>query len=370
MIKEDVPQNTRGQTSEKDFREKKLEDFDDVFCDIINVLLFDGEHRVDEEELESGMPRSSYKIDGKFEEQERDVKKFWKRGQVRLAVYGMENQTGEDPDFIFRNFGYDGAEYRDQVRRRNEIRRKNTKLRKEGVDDSRLESVPDFYPVVTLVLYFGETHWKSSLNLKDHLKIPEGLEEYVTDYKVNLFEIAYLSEKQVSSFQSDFRFVAEYFVATRKKKEGVEPTFTIGLEHLKHVEEFIELMNAITNSDRFSRLPKLINERGENTMMTILFDEAEARGQARGEAIGQTRGEAIGEARGQARGEAIGEARGQARGEAIGQARGEVMGAIRIYATEMHLSPSEIVQKIMTRFSFEQEEAEQFVSSVLNQEKK
>jgi hypothetical protein len=61
---------------------------------------------------------------------------------------------------------------------------------------------------------------------------------------VNLFEIAYLSEKQVSSFQSDFRFVAEYFVATRKKKEGAEPTFTIGLEHLKHVEEFIELMRA------------------------------------------------------------------------------------------------------------------------------
>ena len=73
-------------------------------------------------------------------------------------------------------------------------------------------------------------------------------------------------------------------------------------------------------------------------MMTILFDEAEARGQARGEAIGQT--------------------------------RGEVMGAIRIYATEMHLSPSEIIQKIMTRFSLKQEEAEQFVSSVLNQEKK
>ena len=28
--------------AEKDFREKKLEDFDDVFADIINVLLFHG----------------------------------------------------------------------------------------------------------------------------------------------------------------------------------------------------------------------------------------------------------------------------------------------------------------------------------------
>jgi len=106
--------------AEKDFREKRLEDFDDVFADIINGLLFHGEKRVLENELESGMPRSAYKVEEKFEEQERDVRKFWKNGQVRLAVLGLENQTGEDPDFIFRDFGYDGAEYRDQVRRRNE----------------------------------------------------------------------------------------------------------------------------------------------------------------------------------------------------------------------------------------------------------
>ena len=286
--------------AEKDFREKRFEDFDDVFADIINVLLFNGSQRVEEDDLESGMPRSAYKIEDKFEEQERDVKKFWKSGQIRIAVFGFENQTGEEPDLIFRDFGYDGAEYRDQVRRRNEIRRRNTKALSEGKSSDELEPVPDFYPVVTLVLYFGDKHWKGSLNLKDHLKIPEGLEEYVSDYKANLFEIAYLSDNQVAAFKSDFRYVAEYFVASRKQKEGETPKFTITLEHLKHVEEFIELMNAITNSDRFSALPKLIRERGGDTMMTILFDEAEARGEARGKAIGET----IGEARGKAIGEA------------------------------------------------------------------
>ena len=49
--------------AEKDFREKRLEDFDDVFADIINVLLFNGEHRVNENDLESGMPRSGYKVE-------------------------------------------------------------------------------------------------------------------------------------------------------------------------------------------------------------------------------------------------------------------------------------------------------------------
>lgn len=41
--------------AEKDFREKLFEDFDDVFADIINGLIFNGEARIAENDLESGM---------------------------------------------------------------------------------------------------------------------------------------------------------------------------------------------------------------------------------------------------------------------------------------------------------------------------
>ena len=112
----------------------------------------------------------------------------------------------------------------------------------------------------------------------------EAQERYVADYRINLFEIAYLADEEVRRFKSDFRYVAEYFVANRKRKEGLTPEWNISLEHLKHVEEFIELMNAVTNSERFSELPKVLKERGGDSMFTILFDEAEARGEARGEA--------------------------------------------------------------------------------------
>ena len=315
--------------AEKDLREKRLEDFDDVFADIINGLIFHGQTRVDENDLESGMARSGYKIEEKFAEQERDVKKYWKSGQVRIAVFGLENQTVADEDYIFRDIGYDGAEYRDQVRRRSEIRRRNAKKLRENPDATDLELIPPFYPVVTLVLHFGDAHWKGSLNLKDHLVIPEGMEEYVSDYKANLFEIAFLSDEQVKSFKSDFRFVAEYFVASRRRKEGLEPKFDITLEHLKHVEEFVELMNAITNSTRFSALPKLLKERGDETMMTILFDEAEARGRAEG------------------------------------RAEGEIKGSISTYQ-EVGISPAEIIKRIMKKFSLKQSEAEQYVKTTLN----
>ena len=307
--------------AETDFREKKLEDFDDVFADIINGLLFQGEKRVLENELESTMLRSAYKIKDKFEEQERDVKKFWKRGQIRLAIFGLENQTGEDPDYIFRDFGYEGADYRDQVRRRNEVRRKNAMAVKQEGTKAKLEPLPDFYPVITLVLYFGDARWKKSVHLKDHMKIPEGLEQYVSDYRANVFEIAFLEDEQVQRFTSDFRYVAEYFVANRMRKEGLEPQYTITLEHLKHVEEYAELMNAITNSDRFSQIPKIAKERGDKNMYTLMFDEVEA--------------------------------------------KGKIEGAISTYYEELHLSPIEIIQKIIGRFSLDEKEAKNYVEETL-----
>ncbi|HBA97934.1 MAG TPA: transposase, partial [Lachnospiraceae bacterium] len=69
------------------------------------------------------------------------------------------------------------------------------------------------YPVITLFLYFGyKKHWDKPRTLYGCLDIPEELKPYVNDYKINLFEIAYLTEKQVSLFKSDFRIVADYFV--------------------------------------------------------------------------------------------------------------------------------------------------------------
>lgn len=133
--------------AEKDIAEKTLEAYNDVFADIINVLLFDGEKRVKEDELEDESPNSSYKADGKLHAQERDVAKYWSKGLVRIALYGLENQTDIDYNMPLRLFSYDGTAYRGQL-----LADKETK--KTG------QRVPR-YPVVTLVLYYGyQKHWK------------------------------------------------------------------------------------------------------------------------------------------------------------------------------------------------------------------
>ena len=76
----------------KKVQEKILEDYNDVFADIINGLVFKGEQRILPESLKNAQVHSQYKAeDGKVHELERDVIKYWKEKEVELAICGIEN---------------------------------------------------------------------------------------------------------------------------------------------------------------------------------------------------------------------------------------------------------------------------------------
>ena len=101
---------------QKDITEKLLEDYNDVFADIVNVLLFRGNRIVKEESLKETKVKSQYKAEaGKLHEQERDVAKYWQDGNALVAICGLENQTAEEKYMPLRVFSYDGASYRRQL---------------------------------------------------------------------------------------------------------------------------------------------------------------------------------------------------------------------------------------------------------------
>ena len=67
--------------NEKDIAEKHLESFNDVFSDIVNVLIFDGEDEVKENELEDMDTGSMLAEDDNVRQQQRDVAK---NGSVKM----------------------------------------------------------------------------------------------------------------------------------------------------------------------------------------------------------------------------------------------------------------------------------------------
>ena len=211
---------------QKDITEKILLDYNEIFSDIINVLLFDGESVVAPETLENATPVSQYKADdSKVHEQERDVAKFWRGNNIRIALLGIENETRPERDMVFRIIGYDGAAYRSQL----------------------LDEGGERFPVITIVLYFGDRHWKAPKKISKVVEVPEKLKPYFSDYKLNVFEISWLSDERVSMFHSDFGIVADFFVNKRKDKNYRPSDKRV----IKHVDEVLKLLSVMTGDNRY-----------------------------------------------------------------------------------------------------------------------
>ena len=249
----------------KDITEKMLEKYNDVFADILNVLLFAGGDVVDESALTDALPMSMLKIDGRVRTQERDIAKYWRKNKINVALFGLENQTVPNKLMPLRVFGYDGAEYVKQSRKENSDRAK--------------------YPVITLVLYLGcEKRWNYPKRLFDVLDIDKDIRPYVNDFKINLFEIAYLEREKIDLFKSDFRILADYLYQMRKNRDYIADKTNIG-----HVEELLTLMSAMTGDNRFE---ETINDfKGkEKVNMCEVLDRVEARGIEKGRLEGRQEG--------------------------------------------------------------------------------
>lgn len=237
--------------AEKDLSEKILEAYADVFADIFNVLLFKRE-LIKPEQLLDGPTESVYKKEqGNLGGQYRDTLKYFKNTGISIASLGIENQSAIDKDMPIRVMGYDYASYRSQILN----------------GDKR-------FPVITVVLNFSNEKWNIPKNLKGVLDIPKELEEFVQDYRIYVFDIAYLEPEVIDQFTSTFKHVAHFFT-NRRKSEDYKPLD----EEIEHVEAFLDLLSVFTDDDTFKKLKNELVERkkkgGTVTMCDVvqLFTE-------------------------------------------------------------------------------------------------
>ncbi|MCR5104187.1 MAG: Rpn family recombination-promoting nuclease/putative transposase [Eubacterium sp.] len=252
----------------KDLPEKLLEDYNDIFTDIVNVLLFNGERIIKDNELENMLPVSQYKAEtGVLHEEERDTGKKWKHGNIILSSIGFENQNKYFKNMPVRIIGYDGANYREQLL------------------DKKAKRI---YPVISIVLNFSEHRWTKNLNLLSCLDVPEILKPYVNDYKIFVYNIAFLTDEQIDMFTSDFKIVARYFKDRRENK-----VFRFPDKKPEHVDEIIKLLTAITGDKRIGEIWRVVEKKEGENMSEKWIDTIEARGEARGIAQGEVRGKIL-----------------------------------------------------------------------------
>ena len=218
-----------------DANEKILADYNDVFADIMNVFLFGGKQVIKEDQLENSKDRSQYKADGELHQQERDVSKFYNDKEMRIAFLGIEHQNKAEEYMPLRVISYDGSSYRSQL--------------------LKSEDKKKPYPVITLVLYFGTTHWRYGKSLYEVIDIPADIKDYVSDYKINVIEVAFLNQKQIDMFQSDFKIIADFFVQKRKYEDYVPLD-----DPIKHEDEFLKMMEIMVGDKRYSQVLVELNK--------------------------------------------------------------------------------------------------------------
>ena len=177
-----------------DVSERRLLNRNEVFADVFNVYVFGGRRAVLPEDLEDVSFVEAYLTHrDELREMRRDTAKLWRKRGLIISLMGVESQSSIDPTMPLRIVGYDGVAYREQINRNAE----------QG----------SYYPVVTLVLYFGPRPWKKRLSLLDILSIPEDIRAdimpFLSDYKTNVVDVGRSQPEQIAAMRSDFRMIAQ-----------------------------------------------------------------------------------------------------------------------------------------------------------------
>ena len=298
----------------------------EVFADVFNYRLFDGEPVIRPEELremdstqiiflpdksaETGDPEETGSGNGgKQKKQKRNRRLNNEQEKVLYhdllrntiirrdenAIYqlrlGLEPQTRVNSAMPVRNQMYDAAEYYHQV---DQI----TRAHKRNRDYSGLKSgeyISGFYkddyliPVFTLTVYFGAEPWDGPRSLHEMMRVkdPEIL-KLIPDYRLHLIEPAGLEKEELLKFQSSFREVMGYIKYSQNAEELIR--YTKDNPRMNMDKSAARVIAAMTKTE----IPYEEETEGKinmckaiDDMKTQALEEGKTAGLAEGKAVGK-----------------------------------------------------------------------------------
>ena len=123
------------------------------------------------------------------------------------------------------------------------------------------------------------------------LRVPNELRPFVSNYRINVFDIAFLTDEQISRVHDDFKILADYF-AHHRTDPDYRPKDP---EKFRHTDELLKLFSVLMDDPRFYEMTLPNEKGGKPKNMCEALDRIEAKGEKRGILIGEKKGIAIGE---------------------------------------------------------------------------
>ena len=267
--------NTNNTTHQKDVSLKTFWRDNEHFADLFNATVFNGKQVLKPNKLTEMDTDVSATIQSKSYNESitrnRDVVKKMSDG-VELNMLGLEIQDKTHYAMPLRTMTYDALGY---IKEYNDIK-KHHKLNKDSFSSheeflSGINKSDRFHPIITLVLYYGESLWDGPTCLSDMMvSMPDNIKAYFSDYKLNLVQI--LDSDKYTFYNEDVRDV---FNITRSiYNKDIDSIFS---EYkTRNVDnEVIKLISVLTATPQIMNLCKP-NEQGGKVNMCKAMEELKA----------------------------------------------------------------------------------------------
>ena len=186
--------NNNRTTHQKDVSLKTFWRDNEHFADLFNATVFNGKQVLKPDKLTEMDTDVSATIHSKSYNESitrnRDVVKKMSDG-VEFNILGLEIQDKTHYAMPLRTMTYDALGY---IKEYNDIK-KHHKLNKDSFSSheeflSGINKSDRFHPIITLVLYYGESLWDGPTCLSDMMiSMPDNIKAYFSDYKLNLVQI-------------------------------------------------------------------------------------------------------------------------------------------------------------------------------------
>ena len=197
-------------THQKDVTLKTFWRDNEHFADLFNATVFNGKQVLKPNKLTEMDTDVSATIQSKSYNESitrnRDVVKKMSDG-VEFNILGLEIQDKTHYAMPLRTMTYDALGY---IKEYNDIK-KHHKLNKDSFSSheeflSGINKSDRFHPIITLVLYYGESLWDGPTCLSDMMiSMPDNIKAYFSDYKLNLVQI--LDSDKYTFYNEDVRDV-------------------------------------------------------------------------------------------------------------------------------------------------------------------
>ena len=292
---ENVPPVKGGRMGKKDITLKDYFSDRRRYADLLNGSIFCGQQMIRAEELRDTDTVQSKSDSHAVLERINDIAMKQTKGGSIFAVWVVANQENIDYSMPARVMLQEALAYDKQIKEIKRINQHDEVFADSGEFLSGIKKEDRLYPVITLVVYWGEERWQGAKSLHDMICFGEDkifadtLKTLVPEYPLHFLNLSEVHDYQ--NFHSEIRMLFELYDRRNDKAEFYKYLHS-NEDYRKIDEETVWALGKMLNINTEKIRNSTVQEEGGRSDMCRAIEELIEDGRVEGKTAGILEGDA------------------------------------------------------------------------------